>query len=121
MKIKNQIRTCFIHLEDFEKGKKWYKEILPFEVEAESDTYLSFKMEGTGLVLLKTHHVNITPLPYSVFFFETSDIEETFEELTQKGVKTDGIQSYPDGMRGCHIFDPEDNMLLICTPPQEQK
>jgi hypothetical protein len=39
------------------------------------------------------------------------------KDTAQKGVKTDGIQPFPDGMRGCHVFDPEGNMLLICTPP----
>jgi len=115
MKIKNRIDTCFIYLKDLKKAKAWYKMVFPFEVEAEGDDFLSLKMEGTGLLLLQTHHKEITPLPYSVFFFETSDIDQVFQELTQKGVKTDGIEAFPDGMRGCHVYDPEGNMLLICT------
>lgn len=67
-------------------------------------------MEGTELMLPRSHHETITPLSYSVFFFETSDVEQAFEELTAKGIRT-------DGMRGCHVFDPEGSMLLICTPP----
>ncbi|MCC3373687.1 VOC family protein [Cohnella sp. REN36] len=118
MNIKNRINTCFIHLKDLKKGKEWYKMVFPFEVSAEGDDFLEFKMEGSGLILLQSHHKDITPLPYSVFFFETSDVEQAFQELTQKGVKTDGIQPFPDGMRGCHIYDPDGNMLLICTPPK---
>lgn len=117
MKINNRINTCFIHLKDLKKAKEWYKAVFPFEVDAEGDDFLSFKMEGTGLLLLQTHHKDITPLPYSVFFFETSDVDQVFRELTQKGVKTDGIEAFPDGMRGCHVYDPEGNMLLVCTPP----
>lgn len=117
MKIKNRINTCFIHLKDLKKAKEWYKTVFPFEIDAEGDDFLSFKMEGTGLLLLKTDDEDIKPLPYSVFFFETSDVDQVFQELTQKGVKTDGIEGFPDGMRGCHVFDPEGNMLLICTPP----
>lgn len=117
MQISNRINTCFIHLKDLKKGKEWYKMVFPFEVMAEGDDFLEFKMEGTGLILLQAEHENMTPLPYSVFFFETSDVEQVFRELTQKGVKTDGIRPFPDGMRGFHAFDPEGNMLLICTPP----
>ncbi|TMV43045.1 VOC family protein [Paenibacillus mesophilus] len=117
MLIRNRINTCFIHLKNLKKGKEWYKMVFPFEVLAEGDDFLEFKMEGAGLMLLQAEHENITPLPYSVFFFETSDVDQAFQELTQKGVKTDGIRPFPDGMRGCHAFDPEGNMLLICTPP----
>lgn len=117
MYIRNRINTCFIHLKDLKKGKEWYTTVFPFEIAAEGDDFLAFKMEGTSLILLQSHHEDITPLPYSVFFFETPDVDIAFQELTQKGVKTDGIQPFPDGMRGCHVFDPEGNMLLICTPP----
>jgi len=119
MKINNRINTCFIHLKDFKKTKEWYKMVFPFEVAAEGEDFLEFKMVGTGLILLQADHKDITPLPYSVFFFETSDVDQAFQELTQKGVKTDGIRPFPDGMRGCHVYDPEGNMLLICTPPSE--
>lgn len=118
MKIKNRIETCFIHLKDLKKAKEWYKMVFPFEVEAEGESFLSFKMEGTGLMLLETHHEEITPLPYSVFFFETDNVDAVFKDLTDKGVKTDGIEPFPDGMRGCHVYDPEGNKLLICTPMQ---
>lgn len=117
MLIKNRINTCFIHLKDLKKAKEWYKTVFPFKVSSESDDFLMFKMEGTELILLQSHHKDITPLPYSVFFFETSDVNQVFQELTQKGVKTDGIEEFPEGMQGCHVYDPEGNMLLICTPP----
>ncbi len=117
MEIKNRINACFIHLMDLKKAKEWYKTVFPFEVSAESDNFLKFNMEGTELLLLQSHHKDIKPLPYSVFFFETPDVEQVFQELTEKGVNTDGIESFPDGMRGCHVYDPEGNKLLICTPP----
>jgi predicted enzyme related to lactoylglutathione lyase len=116
VKIKNRINTCFIHFKDLKKAKEWYKSVFPFEVDSEGDDYLSFKMEGTGLILLQAHNMDFQPLPYSVFFFETSDVDQAFHELTEKGVKTDGIKSYSDGMFGCNAFDLEGNMLLICTP-----
>jgi predicted enzyme related to lactoylglutathione lyase len=116
MKIKNRISTCFIHFKDLKKAKDWYKAVFSFEVDSEGDDFLSFKMEGTGLVLLQAQNNDFLPLPYSVFFFETSDVDQVFLELTQKGVKTDGIKSFSDGMFGCNVYDLEDNMLLIWTP-----
>lgn len=74
-------------------------------------------MEGTELMLLQTHLESITPPPHSVFFFETSDVDQVFQDLTAKGVKTDGIEDFPAGMRGCHVYDPEGNKLLICSAP----
>lgn len=121
MKITNRINTCFIHLKDLKNAKEWYKNVFPFEVAAENDDFLQFQMEGTGLLLLQSHHEEIVPLPYSVFFFETSDVDQVFQELTRKGVKTDGIEEFPEGMRGCHVYDPEGNKLLICSPPIGQK
>ncbi|NOU89024.1 hypothetical protein GC102_25230 [Paenibacillus sp. LMG 31460] len=62
MLIKNRINTCFIHLKDLKKAKEWYKTVFPFEVSSESDDFLMFKMEGTELILLQSHHKDITPL-----------------------------------------------------------
>ncbi|RIX51439.1 VOC family protein [Paenibacillus nanensis] len=118
MTIKNRINTCFIHLQDLKKAKEWYTTVFPFEIEAEADgDFLLFKMEGTELMLLQSHHQSITPLPYSVFFFETDNVEETYRELTGKGIRADEIEPFPEGMRGFHVYDPEGNMLLICSRP----
>lgn len=79
--------------------------------------FLLFKMEGTELMLLQSHHQSITPLPYSVFFFETDNVDETYRELTGKGIRAGEIEPFPEGMRGFHVYDPEGNMLLICSRP----
>ncbi|WLD95464.1 VOC family protein [Alkalihalobacillus sp. AL-G] len=113
--MKNKINMCFIHLVDFEHSKDWYKNVFDFEVEAEGDGFLEFKMEGTKLVLLKAMVDEIKPLPYSVYFFETTDVEKTQKELKQKGVKVDPIEPFGESMQGCHFYDPEGNKLLACT------
>ncbi|MGM7700573.1 VOC family protein [Pseudalkalibacillus sp. Hm43] len=115
MPVKSQINCCFIHLVDFEKSKEWYKKMFGFEVGAEGDDFLEFNLDGPPLILLKAQVDDITPLPYSVFFFETEDVEKTRQELLEKGAKVDPIEPFGESMRGCHFYDPEGNMLLACT------
>lgn len=113
--VKNSIKMCFIHLVDFESSKEWYKNVFGFEVAVEGEDFLEFKMDGPPLVLLKAMVDEITPLPYSVFFFETEDVEKTRNELVEKDVKVDPIEPFGESMLGCHFYDPEGNKLLACT------
>ncbi|CDQ25124.1 VOC family protein [Halobacillus karajensis] len=102
--MKNQINSCFIHLVDFERTKDWYKEVLGFEVEAEGEGFLQFKLEGPPLILLQAKGKEITPLPYSPFFFETDDVKETQKELREKNVNVGEIEHFGSKMYGCHFL-----------------
>ncbi|MCA1010586.1 VOC family protein [Halobacillus halophilus] len=113
--MKNKINRCFIHLVNFESTKEWYKNVLDFEVEAEGEGFLQFKMNGPSLILLQAQVKEITPLPYSPFLFETDEIELTQTKLKEKNVKVDEIENFGGQMYGCHFYDPEGNKLLACT------
>ncbi|TFB21356.1 VOC family protein [Filobacillus milosensis] len=120
MPVKNRISRCFIHLVDFKNSKEWYKKMFNFKVASESNSHIVFKMdEGPSLTLLQAQVDHITPLPYSVFFFETDDVEKTFQEFKNKGAKVDDIEPFGVDMRGCHVYDPEGNMILACTLGEE--
>jgi len=118
--IRSGIRTCYIHLKNLKETKAWYKAVFPFAVEAESDHFLTFRMDGMILCLLQTHHREITPLPYSVFRFETPDVRQAYQECVRKGVRADEPEHFPDGMRGFHIYDPEGNKFLIGEAPHQR-
>ncbi|MBN8233959.1 VOC family protein [Halobacillus kuroshimensis] len=113
--MKHRIHTCFIHLVYFDRTKEWYKRVLPFDIQEEGDGYLTFDLEGTGLVLLQAQTDSIRPLPYAPFFLETENIEETYRELKAKGVKVDDVESFGGSIYGCHFYDPEGNQLLTCS------
>ncbi|MFD2043575.1 VOC family protein [Ornithinibacillus salinisoli] len=115
MLVKNRIDCCFIHLVDFENSKEWYKNIFGFDVKVEGEGFLEFDLDGPPLILLQAQVEKITPLPYSVFFFETMDVEKTQQTLKEKGAKVGDIENFGGSMRGCHFYDPEGNMLLACT------
>jgi predicted enzyme related to lactoylglutathione lyase len=115
MPVKSRISCCFIHLVDFEKSKEWYKKVFDFEIAVEGDGFLEFKLDGPPLILLQAQVDKITPLPYSAFFFETEDVEKTQKEFRDRGANVGEIESFGGNMLGCHIYDPEGNMILACT------
>ncbi|GEN46364.1 VOC family protein [Alkalibacillus haloalkaliphilus] len=117
MLVKNKINNCFIHLVDFKSSKEWYKRVFGFKVKSEEDDFLEFDLEGTTLILLPAQVKELNPLPYSVFFFETNDIDQTYQQLVDMEVDVDDIRDFPEGMKGCHFYDPEGNILLACTTP----
>ncbi|MEI5908054.1 VOC family protein [Bacillus spongiae] len=113
--LKSEINRCFIHLVNFEETKEWYKDVLNFEVGHQGEGVLEFVLNGPNLILLQAHVPTITPLPYSVFFFETTDVEKTHQQFKAKGVKVDEIENFGSSMKGFHFYDPEGNRLLACT------
>ena len=113
--MKNQVSSCFIHLVNFESTKEWYKNVLDFEVQAEGEGYVQFKVNGPSFILLQAQVKEITSLPYSPFLFETDDIELTQKKLIEKNVKVEEIENFGGQMFGCHFYDPEGNRLLVCT------
>jgi catechol 2,3-dioxygenase-like lactoylglutathione lyase family enzyme len=108
---------------DLQKAKKFYSEILGLEV-SESSMGLELRMPGGGKVFLypKPDH---NPATFTVLNFPVDDVEQTVDELTGLGVrfehysapnlKTDkkGISRGGSGPAIAWFKDPAGNILSV--------
>ena len=110
---------------DINKAKKFYNEVLGIEVSGslKMKELLNLHIAGTNKILIysKPNHI---PATFTVLNFPVNDVEKTVEELNNKGVKfeiydqenlrTDkrGILS-GDGMKIAWFKDPAGNILSV--------
>lgn len=109
-------------VDDLQKAKKFYNEILGLEVVDNPMGLIELDIEGSSNILIypKPGHV---PATYTVLNFPVDDIDEAVEELTTRGVvfehykelKTDekGISRNPRGPKIAWFKDPAGNILSV--------
>jgi catechol 2,3-dioxygenase-like lactoylglutathione lyase family enzyme len=111
---------------DLQKAKKFYSEILGLEV-SESPMGLELRMSGGGKVFVypKSDH---NPATFTVLNFPVDDVEQAVDELTGLGVrfehysmpnlKTDkkGISRGAGGPEIAWFKDPAGNILSVLQP-----
>jgi len=109
---------------DLQRSKDFYVNKLGLSVEKESAQGIFYKAgDNTKLYIYKRPP---SPAEHTLAAFDVEDIEETIDELTQKGVtfeqydfpglKTNekGIaDSVEEGIRGAWFKDPDGNILAI--------
>ncbi len=108
---------------DLQKAKSFYSEILGLEVTDNPMGLIELHIEGVNNIVVypKPDH---TPATFTIFNFQVKNIDETVDDLTQKGVsfeqyegpiKTDekGICRNPKGPNIAWFKDPAGNILSV--------
>lgn len=81
--FKNSDAFSSFSVDDVEKAKAFYRDILGLEVEEEMSLGLKLGNGTTVMVYPKSDH---TPAAYTVLNFPVSNVEEAVDELTAAGV-----------------------------------
>ena len=111
------IHTIAVYVSDMERAKKFYTEILGFQVRVDLGPTLSFLKSGDIHVYLEAGH---KPKRFDMddthlsFFLETEKTaKDTFDELKAAGVKTleDAPVEVGDGVYAFQFLDPDGNIL----------
>ena len=91
--FKNTSAFTSYSVDDIAKARKFYSEILGFEV-SDPMGQLSFKLSGGHNVFIygKPNH---EPATYTVLNFRVDSVDKTVDELTNKGVLFE-IYNYPE-------------------------
>jgi lactoylglutathione lyase len=87
-KMLNQVCVLTIKVNDMEKGVAFYTEMLDFNVSKKyGDNIISLEHNGLPLILEKTDDSD-KPVGSNVLFaIQSSNIQEDFKKLQEKGVK----------------------------------
>ncbi|MGG3269297.1 VOC family protein [Priestia aryabhattai] len=111
--ILNEVGTIFIPVEDIQKARNWYCDVLglPADGDILYDHLYVIPMNGTGIVLDSKTYSKNTLFKTPAFHLNTNDIKEAYEYMKQKKVElTTGIEHD-------HWFifkDPDGNHLMVC-------
>jgi len=111
------INTIAVYVSDMERAKKFYTEILSFDVKVDLGPTLSFLQSGDIHVYLEAGHKSSAVDNKSTrlsFFLETEkSAQETFEALKTAGVEIldDTPQEVGDGVFAFQFLDPDGNVL----------
>jgi glyoxylase I family protein len=86
-----KLGKIMIFVSDLEKAKKFYRGVLGFPLQSETENRLEFAHEGVDFIAFKCEK-NAVVADYgnaarSVFVFEVESIEKSLTELRAKGVE----------------------------------
>ncbi|MFF2755749.1 VOC family protein [Psychrobacillus sp. NPDC058041] len=113
MNLVERIDTVCLKVSDVNKVSQWYQEVLGLQEQYKENHYviLSVGTSGVPLTLEKGSTETNENTAYPIFF--SSNIEHTFNVLTENGVKVTEIQK--DGLNTFFNFcDLDGNKLQIC-------
>ena len=108
--------------DDMDRMKRFYRDLLPFEVDSESDESLAFRAGGTVLLGLRkrTRHYDgrsgglESPGVQLAFRVSPAEVEECYEVLKANGIPIlDPPTDQPRGHRTVYFADPEGNVLEV--------
>jgi catechol 2,3-dioxygenase-like lactoylglutathione lyase family enzyme len=110
-------------VDDLQKAKKFYTEILGIEVKDNPMGLIELHIEGSNRIIIypKPNH---EPATFTILNFPVDNIDEAVDELISKGVKfeqydgeikTDakGISRNPQGPKIAWFKDPAGNILSV--------
>lgn len=116
-----QLNYVIVLCDDLERMKAFYRDLLPFTVDSESETSLALRAGGVLLGLRKrTRHydgMGVRPALPGVqlaFLVEPAQVDECYAQLLAKGVTIlDPPADQPRGHRTVYFADPEGNQLEV--------
>ena len=123
--LNNKTVKAFAAMTDAEASKKFYRDILGFELLNEDGFGLEFQMNDTLLRVTFVPAEHAAPKPYTTLGWVVADIKNTVNELKAKGVvfekfpfvdDEDGIWTAPGGTKVAWFKDPHGNVLSIDQP-----
>ncbi|WP_430786646.1 VOC family protein [Virgibacillus flavescens] len=119
--IASQINTIFVHVSDLKRSVKWYADLLGKNYDVSMVSKPVYNIEIT-------HHTGLTldagpegemkkpnPSDHPLFNFHTSDIDESYEYVTQLGCNVDSEIVRFEDFSFFTLRDPDHNVIMICT------
>jgi catechol 2,3-dioxygenase-like lactoylglutathione lyase family enzyme len=116
-----QVSYVIILCEDLDRMKAFYRDLLDFPVDSESDTSLAFRAGSVLFALRKRTRTydgsGVRPeLPgvQIAFLVSPAEVDLCYNQLLEKGVEIlEPPTDQPRGHRTVYFADPEGNMLEV--------
>lgn len=120
--VKKSIGAVFVIVNNMPRAVEWYREILGLPkdeeytrtADPEVKTIYSISLGNTTLLLDSIHRDEIKPSENHLFFFDTDDIEATYEFMKSKNVDIVSPMEGTNGPRFFVVKDSEGNRIMFC-------
>lgn len=112
------LRTVVYQVDDLDRGKKWYTQVLGFEPYFDQPYYVGFNVGGFELGLLPREDDTPTHVGGVTAYWGVDDIDGAMARLLELGpsVHTE-VEDVGDGIRVASVVDPFGNVLGVIENP----
>jgi predicted enzyme related to lactoylglutathione lyase len=112
------LRTAIYHVEDIEKAKKWYTNILGFGPYFDEPFYVGFNVGGYELGLQPSNSIEVTNAAGVVAYWGVEDAESVLKQVLERGAaKHEDVQDVGGGIKVATVKDPFGNVFGIIENP----
>jgi predicted enzyme related to lactoylglutathione lyase len=111
------LRTAIYHVDDIEKGKAWYAQVLGFEPYFDQPFYVGFNVSGFELGLQPSE----TPgdkADGAVAYWGVEDAKGAYQRIIELGATAhEALQDVGEGIKVATVKDPFGNVFGIIENP----
>lgn len=123
MSLFKNINVISYHVQDWEKAKKFYTEVLEWPVAYVDDNlgWMEFGLENeTHLAISRGDPGSPVPPKQggAIAVFTVEDAVKTTELLRSRGVKCDDAENIPNVIYFGTFYDPEGNIIQFASSPK---
>ncbi|MCD9025477.1 VOC family protein [Cohnella silvisoli] len=107
----------YIPVSNLQRSAEWYSDHLGFKLVFEDPLYLELRSESGIRIILITNednvrsHMTYSNGPQAAYGFIVSNIESTYQQFIEKGIKIGRISNYQGTSFGFH--DPDGNIIEL--------
>jgi len=112
------LRTAIYHVDDMEKGKAWYSQVLGIEPYFDESFYVGFNVGGYELGLHPGAGCDATKADGSIAYWGVENAEAAFKRLLELGAtRHEEVQDVGGGIKVASVRDPFGNVFGIIENP----
>jgi lactoylglutathione lyase len=121
------VGAIILFVEDLQRSKVFYNEVLGLDVEFEDDHSVGFKIEGLAFIVLQVNRARVqlqgeptaTPGAGATAFLSTftDDVDALYANLAERGIRFfQSPADQPWGPRTAYFKDPDGHVWEIAQP-----
>lgn len=112
------LRTAAYHVDDIEKGKEWYSQVLGIQPYFDQPFYVGFNVAGYELGLQPTEGSSSDKADGSVAYWGVENAEAAWQRLLELGATAhEAVQDVGEGIKVAAVKDPFGNVFGIIENP----
>ncbi len=127
----NDVKETALYVDNLERAKKFYREVLGLEAIVEQENLCAFNVESKHVLLLflRGAFLNDTELPggtipphdgsghlHTGFSIDLQELPAWEQHFAAKGVEIEGRVTWPKGGKSIYFRDPDGHLLELLTP-----
>jgi predicted enzyme related to lactoylglutathione lyase len=112
------LRTAIYHVDDIDKGKAWYSEVLGIEPYFDQPFYVGFNVGGYELGLQPTESATGEKADGAVAYWGVEDAAAAYQRIIELGATPhEALQDVGEGIKVATVKDPFGNVFGIIENP----